>query len=261
MSMTIAGTGLVPAVIGVDLKRTARITGLFYLGLALTGVLGSMVVRAQLFAADDPQGTLSNLTEQGSLARIGIALELGIALTQALAAVWFYRLFRSVDTFAAGSLAAFGLVNAVAIMGSAAVLATALDAADDASLAVTGGSAATVQLLYVASEHLWGVAAIFFGLWLIPMGWLVVRSRWLPQPLGWILAVGGVGYLASAFASYLFPDADVINQLLVVPSIIGEFWIIGYLIIVGVHEHASAPDLGTTMTSAGSEAPLEVARL
>jgi len=240
MPMTITATGSAPAVIGVELKRTARIAGLFYLGLALTGLLGSMIVRAELFADGDPQETLSNLTEHQSLARIGIALEMGIALTQALAAVWFYRLFRGVDTFAAGSLAAFGMVNSIAILGSAAALATALDAADDTSLA-GADPAATVQLLYVASEHLWGVAGMFFGLWLLPMGWLVVRSRWLPKPLGWILVAGGVGYLVSAFASYLFADADLISELLLIPSTIGELWIIGYLIIVGVSLPALAP--------------------
>ncbi len=239
--MTNAGTVSAPDVIGADLQRTALTTGLLYLGLAITGILGSLLVRAQLFADNDPHRTLSNLMEHEWLARVGIAMELGIALFQALTAVWFYRLFRSVGTFAAGSLAAFGMVNAVAIIGSAALLATALEVADDPSLAVTGGAAATVQLLYVASGHLWGVAAMFFGLWLVPMGWLVVRSRWMPQPLGWILVAGGIGYLISPFVSYLFPSADLISGLLTIPSIVGELWIMGYLIIVGVHDHARRP--------------------
>ena len=241
MTMTNTGSGSAPNVIGTDLKRTARTTGLLYLGFFITGIAGFMMIRAQLFAAGDPTGTLSNLMEHESLARVGIAMELGIVLAQALTAMWFYRLFRSVDAFAAGSLVVFGMVNAVAILGSAALLATALDVADDASLAVAGGSAATVQLLYVASGHLWGVAALFFGLWLIPMGWLVIRSRWMPQPLGWILVAAGVGYLLSAFVSYLFPNADLLTQLLTVPSTIGEVWIMGYLILVGVHEHTPAP--------------------
>ena len=158
-------------------------------------------------------------------------------LTQALTAVWFYRLFRRVDTVAAGALAAFGMVNAVAILGSAALLATTLDVAGDASLAAPGGAAATVQLLSIASGHLWGVAGMFFGLWLIPMSWLVVRSRWLPQALGWTLIAGGAAYLVSAFVSYSFPSADLLTQLLTVPATIGEVWIMGYLIIVGVREH------------------------
>ena len=239
------GTASAPEAVGADLRRTARTTGLLYLGLAVTGIVGSIVVRAQLFSDDDPEGTLANLTDQEWLARVGIALELGIVLFQALTAVWFYRLFRSVDAFAAGSLAAFGMVNAVAILGSAALLATALEVSGAASLAAPGGAAATVQLLYVVSGHLWGVAATFFGLWLIPMGWLVMRSRWMPQLLGRLLVAGGVGYVVSAFVSYLFPGADLVAGLLTVPATIGELWIIGYLIIVGIHDHAPAREDGS----------------
>ncbi len=236
--MTTAGTGSPADAMGTDLRRTARTTGLLYLAFFITGIAGSILVRGQLFAADDPHGTLSNLTEHESLARLGVVLELSIVLTQVLTAVWFYRLFRSVDTLAAGALAAFGMVNAVAILGSAALLASALDVAGDASLAVPGGAAATVQLLYIISGHLWGVAGIFFGLWLIPMGWLVLRSRWLPQPLGWTLIAGGVGYVVSAFVSYALPNVDLVPQLLTVPATIGEIWIMGYLIVVGLREHA-----------------------
>ena len=237
MTMTNTRPGSTSEVIRAGLNRTARTTGLLYLGLAVTGVLGFQLVRGQIYIADDPRGTLSNLVGHASMARLGIVLELGIVLTQALAAVWFYRLFRSVDTFAAGLIAVFGMVNAVAILGSAAVLATALDVADDRSLAVSGGAAATVQLLYVISGHLWGVAGLFFGLWLIPMGWLVLRSRWLPRPLGQVLMAGGVGYVLSTFVTYAFANADLVAGLLTVPSIIGEFWIVGYLILFGVREH------------------------
>ncbi len=218
----------------LELKRTARITGLLYLGLGVTGMLGFLLVRGQIFAADDPSGTLANLTEHTGLARFGIALEMGIVLTQALAAVWFYRLFHSVDSFAAGSLAAFGLVNAAMISGSAALLAAAVDVASDASLAAGGDSAATAQLLYVLSGHFWGVGAIFFGLWLIPMGSLVLRSGWLPSLMGRILIGGGVLYVLSAFVTYLFAGAETIAGLMTLPATIGEFWILGYLIVCGI---------------------------
>ena len=112
------------------LTGIARTTGLLYLGLAVTGALGYQIVRGQLYVADHAGATLANLVEHTVMARLGIVLELSIVLTQALAAVWFYRLFRSVDSSAAGLIAAFGVVNAVAILGSAALLATALDVAE-----------------------------------------------------------------------------------------------------------------------------------
>ncbi|GIM90837.1 hypothetical protein Ato02nite_026300 [Paractinoplanes toevensis] len=142
-------------------------------------------------------------------------------LTQALAAAGFYRLFREKAPVAAAGIAAFGLVNAVVVLGSAALLATAAEVADRPF----GDAATTVQLLYLVSGHLWTAGGIFFGLWLIPMGQAVLTTGWMPRPLGWILIAGGVGYAVSAF---------VPSDLLAVPASIGEFWMVGYLLVKGV---------------------------
>ncbi|MEV8636680.1 DUF4386 domain-containing protein [Streptosporangium sp. NPDC051023] len=216
------------------LIRTARTTGLLYLGLAVTGALGFLLIRPRLFTADDPGATLAHLVDHESLARAGVALELLIVVTQALTAAWFYRLFRTAHPLAASGIAAFGLVNAVAILSSAALLATAVQVA----LAPIGDAAAVVQILYLVSDNLWGVGAVFFGLWLIPMGSCVLRSGWMPRPLGWILIGGGIGYLLSAFVGYLAPDAQGIADALTVPATVGELWMAGYLLICGVRRHA-----------------------
>jgi hypothetical protein len=232
------------------LIRTARMTGLLYLGLAITGLLGFLLIRPQLFVADDPSATLANLVEHESLARAGVAVELLIVVTQALVAVWFYRLFRTADPLAASGITAFGLVNAVAILINAALLATAAELALDP----IGDAAATVQLLYLVSGHLWGVGALFFGLWLIPMGWCVLRSGWMPRALGWILVGGGIGYVLSAFIRYLAPDVPVVADALVLPATVGEFWMVGYLLVRGVRRRAlhEAPPTARTPTPAAS---------
>jgi hypothetical protein len=218
------------------IRRTARLTGLCYLGLAVTGLFGFLLIRGRLFVAADAAATLANLSTHTTLARVGIGMEMGIVLTQTLAAVWFYRLFRSVDSFAAGTLAAFGLINAIAILVSAALLASALDVACDHTLAAAGDAAATVQLLYVVSGKLWGVGAIFFGLWLVPMGWLVLLSAWMPRALGYVLVVGGMGYVLSAFVGQTVPGIGAVADALTIPASVGEFWMIGYLLWYGVRE-------------------------
>ncbi len=232
--MTITTTSSRPEATTPELVRTARTTGLLYLALAVTGALSYMLIRNQLFVADDPEATLANLTQHEWLARLGIVMEMGVVITQALVALWFYRLFRSVNTFAAGSIVAFGLVNAIAILASAAMLATALEVTQDASLTVSDGAAATAQLLYVVSGHLWIIGGIFFGLWLIPMGWLARRSGWMPSLLGWILMLAGVGYVANALLSYMLPDAGIALDLLTMPATVGELWMVGYLCLRGV---------------------------
>ncbi|MEV4141181.1 DUF4386 domain-containing protein [Dactylosporangium sp. NPDC049742] len=211
------------------LVRTARVTGLLYLGLAVAGGLGFLLVRSRLFVDGDPAATLANVTAHGSLARAGVALELLTVLTQALAALWFYRLFRTADSFAAGAIAVFGTVNAVVILVSAALLSTTLSVRDGAQ----------VQLLYLVSGALWSAGGIFFGLWLIPMGWCVLRSGWMPRALGWVLVAGGAGYVLAAFSEHAVPAAA---DLLVLPATVGELWMVGYLIVRGVRRTAPQPE-------------------
>jgi hypothetical protein len=212
------------------LARTARVTGVFYLGMVITGVGFYFVLLPQLFAADDPNATLANLVDSESLARAIVAVELLMCVAQALTAVWFYRLFRTTGPLAAGGIAAFGLVNVVVALVSAALLATAVQVAAEPF----GDAAATAQVLYLISENMWGVGALFFGLWLVPMGWCVLRSGWLPRALGWILVGGGVGYVLSAFTRYLAPDAHVLTEALAYPASVGEFWMVGYLLVRGL---------------------------
>lgn len=220
-------------------NRIARTTGMLYLALALVGAVGFLLIRPQLHVPDDPVATLTRLVERDGLARLGIALELATVVVQALLALSFFRLFRAVDTFAAGALAAFGMMNAAAIMGSAALLASARQVALDSGLAPAGGEAQIAQLLHAVSANFWSVGGLFFGLWLLPMGWLVLRSGWMPRPLGWVLLVGGVGYVLSSFVTYLLPGATLLIDGLPLLATVGEFWILGYLIVIGVRPSAT----------------------
>ncbi len=218
---------------------TARWTGLFYLVLALAGLAGFLFARSELYVADDAAATLANLAERSGLARFGIAADLTVVVSQALAAVWFFKLFRSEHSLAAGSIAAFGLVNAAAILVATAFSSTALVVAGDAALAPAGDQAATVQLLYQLSGTLWDVGGLFFGLWLFPMGYVIVKSRLMPAVLGWILMVGSVTYVINTYLTQLAPDAPAaVDGLLVGVATVGEFWIIGYLLLFGVRSRS-----------------------
>lgn len=223
-----------------DTMRAARAAGLSYLGLALTGMLGFLLVRSSIYVPADAAATLANVLAHESLARAGVALELGIVLTQALAAVAFFALFRSVSALAAGALAAFGLINSTLILGSATLLAGALSVALDPSLAPGGDATSTVQLLYVVSGHAWSLGGLFFGLWLMPMGYLVIASGTMPRVLGWILIAGGVGYVLSAFTASLLPQLSTLTELLALPATVGELWMIGYLLTIGVRRGSPA---------------------
>jgi hypothetical protein len=217
------------------MRRTARVTGIWYLALAITGVLGFMVIRSQILVDGDPIATLTNLVDNEGLARLGLTLELSIVITQALAAVWFFKLFRAINHTAAWAIASFGMANAIAILVSGAAVATALAVAVDPGLAPGGDPAATVQLMYQLSASSWAVGALFFGMWLIPMGHVVATTRLMPVWLGRILIVGGGGYVLSALIGLGVANAQSwLVDGLTYPATIGELWMIGYLLIKGI---------------------------
>lgn len=211
----------------------ARTTGLHYLAMALVAVPGFLVLRPLLHDPGSAAATLTNLVADESLARLGIALELTLVVAQTLTALWFFRLFRAVDSFAAAALATFGLLNAVAVLGSTAGLTAALDAA-------LAGDADGAQLMYGLSDGMWGAGAVFFGLWLLPMGLLARRSG-MPRPLGWFLLAGGVGYVVGAYLAVLAPGTGAVGDALAYVATIGEFWMIGTLLWIGLRRRPQAP--------------------
>lgn len=202
----------------------SRTTGLLYLGLAISGMISFLGIRTQIFVEGNPADTASKLLEKDSLARIGIAFELLIVLTQALAALWFYKLFKKLDAFVAMALAVFGIINAVAILIASAFWLSALNSS------LASNSIEVTYTLFSVHNDIWLVATLFFGLWLIPMG-ILSRKALMPRALAWFLMYGGVLYLASAFSLILFPNLDSFSELMSIPGTIGEFWIIGYLIL------------------------------
>lgn len=241
---TAANANLTPTTGGdpsSSLTRTGRVTALWYLGLAITGALGFLLIRSNLYVDGDPGATAANLVENATLARLGIGFDLGVVITQTLAALWFYRLFRHVDSFAAASLTALGLVNAVAIMIATTFSATALAVAIGDTPAPGGDPAASVQLLYDLNDATWSVGSIFFGLWLIPMGYLVLKSGTMPRLLGWVLVTGGVCYILASYVGFLIPESGGLEDALAFPATIGEVWIIGYLLTKGMRPPVSAP--------------------
>lgn len=215
-----------------QLITTARITGVWYLTLAISGALGFMIFHPQIFVSNDAEKTLTNLTNLQSISRIRLLFELLIIVSQALTAVWFYKLFREINAWAAWTVGIWGMMNSAAIMISAISMSSAIEIAKS-STQTYQEKIVEIQLLGNLIANAWGVGSLFFGLWLIPMGYIIVNSKRMPVWLGRILLIGGIGYLISTFIKYIGID-NPLSEFLVVPATIGEFWMIGYLLIYGI---------------------------
>ncbi|WP_224488639.1 DUF4386 domain-containing protein [Robertkochia flava] len=213
-----------------QLLRTARWAGVWYLLMAISGIVGFLILHSKVYNAD-PQQTLNNLVEATSMARLRLIMEFAIVVSQALTAVWFYKLFKDINNGAAWATGVWGTVNAVIIMVSAVAMAAAIKtglsdhSADDKLL--------LIDLLTNLIRGAWGVGGLFFGLWLLPLGYIITSSGRMPVWLGRTLILGGIGYLVSTIIAYAGVSGSWVSAL-TLPATIGEFWMIGYLLIFGI---------------------------
>ena len=214
-----------------QLVKTARIAGIWYLILAISGMLGFLIFHPQIFDSEDSQKTLTNLIDLESLARTRLLFEFAIIVSQALTAVWFYKLFRNINEWAAWTVGIWGMINSVAIMISAISMSSAIEIASSSQ--TIEDKVILIELLSSLVTNAWGVGSLFFGLWLIPLGYIVTSSKRMPVWLGRILIIGGIGYLISAVINYIGIKSPFLD-FIVVPATVGEFWMIGYLLIFGI---------------------------
>lgn len=68
------------------------------------------------------------------------------------------------------------------------------------------------------------IASIFWGLWLAPLGWLILKSGAVPRVLGVLLLLGCIGYLANYFGPILYAGYDDLpfQSYISKPGSIGE---------------------------------------
>jgi hypothetical protein len=213
-------------------KRLARSAGALYLLVAILGTFAMLFVDKQVYVAGDAATTAGNLVADAGLVRSGVAADLIQATLWVFVAMTLYLLLKHVSKSAASAmvvLAAIGagitMLNGVFRFESMRVATGEVGAASD-----------SLALLLLDTQH-YGVliAQVFFGLWLVPMGYLVYKSGWFPKALGVLLIVGGASYLVDTFALFLIPGfGEAISAYVVIPAVIAEVWMVGYLLVIGV---------------------------
>jgi hypothetical protein len=117
------------------------------------------------------------------------------------------------------------MISAISIASAIGIANSEISAMEDKVL--------LIQVYQNIISNAWGIGGLFFGLWLFPMGYIVIKSKRLPVWLGRIIVLGGIGYLISTVIRYAGIDFNY-NNFLTLPATIGEFWMIGYLLIFGI---------------------------
>ncbi len=210
-------------------KKIALIAGIGYLVIFITGIYANFFILESLVVPGDAVATTENITNNATQFRGGILSFILMVAFDVVLAWALYGLFKSVDLSIAQLSAWLRLVNAtifgVALYHLFSVLQLT-GSLDFAAIFSAEQLPAQVMLSLSAFNHIWLIGLVFFGIHLLFLGYLIIKSGEVPKVLGILLIVAGGGYLGDSFANFMLPNytdyKDVFALLVIVPGVIGE---------------------------------------
>lgn len=229
-------------------NKTARIAGLIYLGVVLTGIFTLMYVPSKLIVSDNPSLTYQNIASSETLFRLGIVSGLLCYTFFLFLPLVLYKLLKHVNEYYAKLMVLLAILSVpiffLNVQNEFSVLSLMRDGQSQFGL-TTEQIQSRVMLYLEQYDNGLRIVHIFSGLWLFPFGYLVFKSNFLPKLLGFLLMFGCFGYLINFTGNTLFPHyAETgIGRYISLPATIGEIGICLWLLVVGVKRNKEIKDI------------------
>jgi hypothetical protein len=226
-------------------NKTARLAAVLYLASGLLAPFSLLYVPGKLIVRGNAAATAQNILQHETLFRVAILFDLFSTIVLIFLAMVLYRLLNNVNRMQASLMVILVLVSIpVSLFSIISEFAALIVVRGPEYLSVFAKpqlDALAMLFLQIRGRALL-VAQIFWGLWLIPFGLLVMRSGFIPRILGALLIINGFAYPAASLSSLLLPiGVGVLNPFLFVAEL-GELWIMLWLLIKGAKvEPAPAP--------------------
>ncbi len=219
-------------------KKIARLAGLFYLIVVITGIFSLAYVPSKLIVWDNAALTLTNIKNSEMLFRLSIIGGVLCYLAFLALPLVLFRLLKHVNLLYAKIMVILVLISIpisfINLFNKLAILSLISGAN---YLTVFSDAELQTQVMLSLNQYDNGILIlqIFWGLWLFPFGYLVYKSGILPKVLGIFLMIGCFSYLINFIGFFLFPNyADLgISTYVRLPASIGEIGTCLWLLIMG----------------------------
>jgi hypothetical protein len=225
-------------------KQLARIAGLLYLAVGILGAFAFAAVYSRMYVAGDAAATAANLIANAGLVRLGVAADLIQVVVWLFLSMTLFTLLGHASAFAARAMVVLvGIGAALSFVHILFEFVGMRVATGQVDLGVAGGvgSSALALVLLELQHYGYAIAGVFFGLWLMPLGYLGVKSAMFPKALSVALVAAGGGYLADTLANIVAPELTAtIHPIAALLGIVGEVWILAYLLVKGVRSPRAA---------------------
>jgi hypothetical protein len=235
----------------------ARIGGILYLIIIVAGASGELFVRGSLVVSGNAAATANNILGSRYLWRAGVAGDLLMHVCDVGLMLVFYVLLRPVNRNLAMLAILFNLVQTGVLVANKLNLVLPLFLLADAPYLKAFTPEQIQALSYVAIRtHDYGFAfgLIFFGIECVVIGYLIVRSRYLPKALGIMMQIAGVCYVINSFAVVLYPPiGSKLFPFILLPPFVAELSLALWLLVKGVNvsKWTTAGDVAASVNQTG----------
>ena len=224
-------------------KKTARIAGFLYLIFIATSIFANAFGRSNIIVYGDAAVTAKNIMAAAGLFRMGFMSDLISAAFFILTAWALYVLLQPVNKHLALLFVLLNLggvaIQCINMLNLFAALLL-LSGADYLKVFQAEQLQSLAMLFLTLYKNGFIIAQLFYGTWLLPLGYLVFKSGFLPRILGILLMVDCFGVLIWFFQIFLLPNYEVISYPSFVVGFIAEFSLSLWLLIKGVKEQKPA---------------------
>lgn len=221
-------------------KQIARIAGVLYLS-AIVWAFAGMFVNSSLIVPGDAATTAGNIIASEGLFRIGFMSDLFMILSFIFLPLVLYKLLKPVNKTHALLMVLLILISVpIAWLNMLNRFAALILLSDAGYLTIFAVDQLHALAMFFLDMHSYGysINKLFFGLWLLPLGFLVLKSGYFPKILGVLLVIACFGYLVDFFTIFLFPDYAVkISPIVLAPAAIAELSLCLWLLLKGVKAH------------------------
>ena len=165
-------------------KRLARIAGVLYLLVGITGGFAEGYVEPKMYVAGNAAATAGNVVANSGIVRMAVVAELLDYTFFVFLAMTLYILLQHVHKSVARAMLVLVALAAGIVSLNTVFLFEGLQVATDSSYQAafgTAGSNALVLLLLDLQHYGLLIGQVFFGLWLVPLGYLAYRSGMFPR--------------------------------------------------------------------------------
>ena len=222
-----------------SVKTIARIGGVLYLIIIITGIFGELFVRGRLIVHGDAAATATNIASSQLLWRIGIAGDIFMHVCDVGLTLILYILLKPVNKNLALLAMLFTLVQTAVLVATKLNLFMPLFLLENANYLKAFDPRELQALSYVSIRmdgYGFGIGLLFFGFACLFLGYLIRRSGFLPRFIGILMQIAGLCYITDSSALIVAPKfADAIFPAILLPCFIGELSLCLWLIIKGVN--------------------------